>query len=231
MSNKYLSDGRKVVVIGQINNQETIVQEIFVTKAGDEIPSGERFVVKSLHDEPVLSYKEKQAQKSEATITKINASVKTAEKERTAINAELKGLRLALKSFKATVKNLNEKDANDLIMFLSGSIQYVCVGSSYGLPEIKPFTDALVKYENSYGDRRFDSLRLMSVAGGTDGSLEYKQHAYSDNSGGWSVIIPFASHEEAVEYVANKAADLIAGGKAITKRIQAVCRAGYPSHQ
>ncbi|WP_181393601.1 hypothetical protein [Pectobacterium carotovorum] len=27
---KFLSDGRKVAVIGQLNNQETIVQEIFV---------------------------------------------------------------------------------------------------------------------------------------------------------------------------------------------------------
>ena len=57
---KYLSDGRKVVVVGVLNQTETIVQEVFVTKSGDEIPSGERFVVKSLHDAPVLSYKTKE---------------------------------------------------------------------------------------------------------------------------------------------------------------------------
>ena len=65
MDYKYLSDGRKVVVIGNLNNKETIVQEIFISKSGDEIPGGERFVVKSLHDEPVMSYKDKQAIESE----------------------------------------------------------------------------------------------------------------------------------------------------------------------
>ena len=54
---KYTSDGKKVAVIGRLNNQEQIVQEVFVVD-GSEIPSGEHFVVKSLHDVPVLSWKE-----------------------------------------------------------------------------------------------------------------------------------------------------------------------------
>jgi hypothetical protein len=37
MEIKYLSDGRKVVVVGQLNQTETIVQEVFVTEAGDEL--------------------------------------------------------------------------------------------------------------------------------------------------------------------------------------------------
>jgi len=64
---KFLNDGRKVKVIGKLNNQEMIVQEIFVTKSGDEIPSGESFTAKSLHDEPVLSYKDKEAMKKAET--------------------------------------------------------------------------------------------------------------------------------------------------------------------
>ena len=60
MDFKYLTDGRKVIVVGKLNNQDTIVQEIFVTKDGSEIPSGENFVVKSLHDEPVESWKKKE---------------------------------------------------------------------------------------------------------------------------------------------------------------------------
>ena len=31
METKFLSDGRKVVIVGQLNNQETIIQEVFVT--------------------------------------------------------------------------------------------------------------------------------------------------------------------------------------------------------
>ena len=53
---KYMSDGRKVVVIGQLNTVESIVQEIFVTEQGDEIPSGERFTTKDLHDTPEQNY-------------------------------------------------------------------------------------------------------------------------------------------------------------------------------
>lgn len=56
---KYTTDGRKVVIIGDLNQTEKIVQEIFVTEDGAEIPSGERFVVKSLLDTPAKSWKEK----------------------------------------------------------------------------------------------------------------------------------------------------------------------------
>lgn len=53
MEIKFFFDGRKVVVVGALNNQETIVQEVFVTQQGDEIFGGERFVVKSLYDQLV----------------------------------------------------------------------------------------------------------------------------------------------------------------------------------
>lgn len=59
---KFTSDGKKVVVIGSLNSQEKIVQEIFVVD-GSEIPSGEHFVVKSLHDAPVISWKEQELKK------------------------------------------------------------------------------------------------------------------------------------------------------------------------
>ncbi|HEI9857545.1 TPA: hypothetical protein SLO96_000850 [Proteus mirabilis] len=52
METKFLSDGRKVAVLGKLNTTESIVQEIFVTDSGVEIPSGENFTTKSLHDEP-----------------------------------------------------------------------------------------------------------------------------------------------------------------------------------
>lgn len=46
---KYTTCGKKVVVIGDLNQTEKIVQEIFVTNDGAEIPSGERFVYESLY--------------------------------------------------------------------------------------------------------------------------------------------------------------------------------------
>ena len=76
---KYLSDGRKVSVIGKINKTEYIVQEVFITESGDEIPSGENFTAKSLHDAPVLSWKENEAKKVESRYEKANNEIKVIE--------------------------------------------------------------------------------------------------------------------------------------------------------
>jgi len=67
---KYTTDGKKVVIIGDLNQTDKIVQEIFVTENGDEIPQGERFVVKSLLDEPAKSWKETRLEELEARYEK-----------------------------------------------------------------------------------------------------------------------------------------------------------------
>lgn len=62
---KYTDDGKKVAVIGKLNAEQTIVQEVFVSQ-GQEFPSGENFVVKSLHDKPAESWKAKSLRELEA---------------------------------------------------------------------------------------------------------------------------------------------------------------------
>ena len=64
MDYKFTKDGKKVVVIGKLNNQETIVQEIFVVNGG-EVPGGENFVAKGLLDNPGISWKESNLKKIE----------------------------------------------------------------------------------------------------------------------------------------------------------------------
>lgn len=59
---KYTTDGRKVLVLANLNSQEKIVQEIFVIN-NIEVPSGENFVVKALHDAPAISWKEAELKK------------------------------------------------------------------------------------------------------------------------------------------------------------------------
>ena len=56
MQTKYTNDGKKVAIVGKLNADQTIVQEIFITESGQEIPSGENFVVTSLHDQPVKKW-------------------------------------------------------------------------------------------------------------------------------------------------------------------------------
>lgn len=65
MNIKYTTDGKKVVVLGDLNSNEKIVQEIFITPSGNELPGGENFVVKSLLDEPAKSWKEEEIAKLE----------------------------------------------------------------------------------------------------------------------------------------------------------------------
>ena len=55
---KYTTDGKKVKVIGQLNSKQIIVREIYVD--GDtEIPTGEDFIVTTLLDKPIPTWKEK----------------------------------------------------------------------------------------------------------------------------------------------------------------------------
>ena len=68
MQTKYTTDGKKVAIVGKLNNTETIVQEIFVSENGSEIPAGENFVVKSLLDAPAKSWKESQIEQSICSI-------------------------------------------------------------------------------------------------------------------------------------------------------------------
>lgn len=52
---KYTKEGKKVAIVGKINNTQWIVQEIFVS-GDNEFPSGENFVVTSLLDVPAETY-------------------------------------------------------------------------------------------------------------------------------------------------------------------------------
>ncbi len=123
MEIKYTTDGKKVSVIGKLNNTETIVQEIFVTANGAEIPSGENFVVKSLHDQPVESWKEKQLRDLEARYCREKNELETRIKTQKRIleNAVAKA------SLKADflldfANNSNETQIKTLKLVLSGKI-------------------------------------------------------------------------------------------------------------
>jgi len=57
-------------------------------------------------------------------------------------------------------------------------------------------------YDTSIADKeygRFDSLRLVSIFGRTDGELEFRRNDYSDGSGSWRTVIPCETKEEALE--------------------------------
>lgn len=190
MSNeiKFTTDGKKVVVVGKLNSQETIVQEIYIS-GGSEIPSGEHFVVKSLHDEPVVSWKETELKKLEERYEKerkeYNYLIDKKYKEFQLKNNELK---CKLNYIGLVLKNANEKSFNTLVDFITGEIQWVVVDHyNYDLLPINKFNQM---YE--------DKLRLFSIFGKDDGTFTYAVGDYYDYSGGNKKFYPFKTYDDAL---------------------------------
>lgn len=189
MTIKFTDDGKKVVVIGKLNNSETIVQEIFVS--GDsEIPSGEQFVVKSLHDSPVVSWKEKE-------IERIDAKLKYAEKTAAAALSRLSDIRARADAMyqgcAQILKNTNGKMFSEVSKMISGEYEYVVSNLKYGVPRIERIENYIVRKDNySY------ELRLLSIFGKSDGDFGWKINRWRDDSGSWEEFIPCKNKDDAL---------------------------------
>lgn len=204
---KYTDDGKKVLVVGKLNAQQTIVQEIFVS-AGQEIPSGENFVVKSLHDAPAESWKEKNLRELEA---RYESSRKKWEAE-----IDQQGRRLSMIKEKAKhhadalFKFVDKADSESMTLLkkvMSGQITHIFV-SGYS-PEIYEWEGGKGAYDvDNFHDRvKIQGIKLLSVYGYSDGDLEYRLHQYRDGSGGSEQIWPTCSYQEALKLAQSKCDD------------------------
>lgn len=196
---KYTDDGKKVLIVGKLNAQQTIVQEIFVS-AGQEIPSGENFVVKSLHDAPAESWKEKNLRELEARYKKqkkeLEQQINQQHQRLTMIKDKAKHHADALFKF---VDKADEGSLDLLKKVMSGQITHIFV-SGYS-PEIFEWDGGKGIYEE---DRDYDrvqikGIKLLSLYGYSDGDLEYRLHTYRDGSGGSQKIFPVCSYAEALK--------------------------------
>lgn len=195
---KYTSDGKKVLVVGRLNAEQTIVQEIFVS-SGQEFPSGKNFVVTSLHDKPAESWKAKSLRELEERYR-----VQKAKLERELEDHD-KRLRVAIDKAKSRTESLLRFSANSgdgqletLKKFMAGEITHLYI-SGYS-PEIVDFVDGNEPYsiDNWSGRMKVEGMKLVSLFGRSDGSLSYRLSRYSDGSGGWKEIFPACSYEEAL---------------------------------
>ena len=195
---KYTSDGKKVLVVGKLNAEQTIVQEIFVS-AGQEIPSGENFVVTSLHDAPAESWKEKNLRELEQRY----------EKDRKALQAEIDQQRARLSSVMGKAKlhadalfgfvnNSRDSQLHLLKAFVSGQVTHIFVGG-YS-PEIIDWQEGRKGFDidNYNGRSELKGIKLVSLFGYSEGSLEYRLHSYRDGSGGSEQVFPATSYDEAL---------------------------------
>lgn len=199
MESKFLADGRKVAIVGQLNQQEWIVQEVFVTESGDEIPAGERFTTKSLLDEPAKTYKQKELEKLEAAIAKRNQELSRYSKEIADLKCEVQAEKEIQKCIRnATAGAIAEDDLGMLVDFLTGNINWI-VERGYGHSDPIPFREAITGKESQWREHaRFDSLKLISLYGGSEGDLTYRLSRYSDGSGSGNEIFAFRTFKEAV---------------------------------
>lgn len=210
---KYTTDGKKVVVIGDLNQTEKIVQEIFVTEQGDEIPQGERFIVKSLLDNPSKSWKEKMIEELELRYEKdkkywedkTSSIVREKKNAYDALSARVKWLRAVAKEPR---DEQFKKIINTIATFLSDDEKWVFV-KKYSGWELELFNEdginiLLDRFESGYGSKSFDSMRLLSLYGKADGNLEFRVNDYSDGSGSDSNVVFFKSRKEALTFMQNE---------------------------
>jgi len=187
---KYTKDGKKVVVIGKLNNAEYIVQEIFVSN-GQEIPGGENFVASGLLDTPSKSWKQKEAENWEIEYERLRTSL---EKLRNTERFESNFTR-EVKQRLASYKDIEAID--QLLAFLNNEIEYIVMDS-----EIQSMLTAIAQ---SSDYRCFENLKLLTLFGDKKTGLNWKINRYSDGSG-WNSndIYPARSLDDAKQYLENK---------------------------
>lgn len=195
---KYTDDGKKVLVVGKLNATQTIVQEIFVS-AGQEIPSGENFVVKSLHDAPAESWKEKNLRELEARYEsdrkKLQAQIDDQERR---LSLERDKAKLQTSALMKFVAHSDESQLETLKAFMAGEITHLFVAGHS--PEIISWKDSNKTYDadSFYHHARLEGIKLVSLMGKSDGDLSYQLHKYRDGSGSSETVHPAKSYEEAL---------------------------------
>ena len=196
---KYTNDGKKVVVIGKLNAEETIVQEVFISN-GNEIPSGENFVVKSLHDAPSESWQDRRIRETEENYERLTGEWQRRldQSQRSLVGAEEKARLKASALFKFSENA--ENDQLDLLRdFLAGKITHFAFLSSYSPEIVTCEENKAYQTDSDYGRIKIEGMKLVTLFGSSDGSLEYRISQYRCGSGRESIIIPCRSRDEAIE--------------------------------
>jgi len=191
---KYTTDGKKVVVIGNLNAQEKIVQEIFIID-GQEVPSGENFVVKTLHDAPAVSWNEKRKKELEQDYKRMREEEDDIKKKYRIVCKEFEN---KMSYIKKVCNKLTPETFDLLTDYVTGNIKFIVL-LQYSI-EILSFE----KFQQDYEGQ----LRLISFFGKDDGTFSYARGDYYDYSGGCRHFHPCRTYDDAIDivrkYIANR---------------------------
>lgn len=212
---KYTQDGKKVVVLGKLNSEEYIVQEIFISE-GQEIPGGENFIAKGLLDAPAESWKDKNLREKEQNYERRMKELDREFERKAKILADTtKKSSLAASALFAFASGTeHEAEIGTLKAFLSGEITHVFIDDYK--PEIVEWnSDFPFVTESYYGERKVESMRLVSLFGNSAGKLDYTINKWGDGSGSDTRFFPFTSRAAALakaqEVCDDQAAKFLAG--------------------
>jgi hypothetical protein len=186
---------KKVVVVGKLNNQETIVQEVFVVD-GNEIPSGENFVVKSLHDSPSVSWQETEIEKMK---TRYEDAKKYYEREMNSLSENQKKARAVFDGCTEIVRKANPAMFDSVSKLIGGDYKFALI-SDYSGVSIVPILDFVIDRDG------WDiNLKLISIFGKSNGDFSWMVNRYRDYSGSWQDFQFFETRDSALQ----KAEDII----------------------
>lgn len=195
MNTKYTTDGRKVAIVGKLNNTETIVQEIFVSENGSEIPAGENFVVKSLLDAPAKSWKETQIENIEKQYNSAKDNLEKATNELQKKTREMSNYTQDKMRWMKSIADNITKDWFELVYgFVCGEYtHFVC--TSYWKWQIVTF-DEFIKPNDGGGIRAFGIWNDYDKKAHPVLKLSHYRDG-SDNN--WTEVLYCRSYEEALQ--------------------------------
>jgi len=219
MNIKYTKDGKRVVVIGKLNNQETIVQEIFVAN-GEAFPGGENFVVTGLLDKPAETYQAREEARCKKTLAELTANIGKARQELQDARQDA-SVQILVNRIIDKWQNNNLSELETLFDFLGGRITHVVL-EGYNDYKIERLADAL---KDTSDCKRFEGLKLITLFGCDQygsrhskpdtGRLDWRLNRYKDGSGYSTTIQPCTSYEAAREWIDKQIADKDATDKLI----------------
>lgn len=193
MEIKYLSNGQAVEIMEDLNGKGFLVSNIYEVESDEPwVDSDNPYYTKVVFDE--------------APTNKLSEKVAALEKQ---VN-DLTGRRYKLlheiqqieSTSKARLTKLKQIEQLQLLEdFIDGKVTHYVV-LNYGSIEIVDFKAAKSEYER-------DSLKLLSLFGGSNGDLEWRLHQYSDHSGSSARCVPCTSYEMAVSIAREHIAKLI----------------------
>lgn len=204
---KYTKDGKKVVVIGQINKTEFICKEIYVDENGNEIPLGESFTSTNLLDYPAVTWVEKEIKRLEEVLKKKKDTLSEINEVEKRHKKHLKTWNKWIDNFeKIFGKEFDKKNAAALCKkikdLLSPSGYVVIYDYKMQLMTKKEFIEkkSLSHFENI----TMFSLAVKRTANRSVGEFSYYRHQYSDDSGGKYKVNFFKTKEEALQSIQDK---------------------------